>query len=171
VELILRELTDNDEAAFMAGMKDWAGEDPHWHSFAWKEGMTYPAMMKILRDERQGVNMAPGRVQHSMLYGFVGGEIVGRLSVRHILNDYLLKRGGHIGYAVAPRFRRKGYATEMVRMGLDYCRGLGLTEILVTCSDTNAPSFKVIERFGGVLENKIWDEEDSEMIRRYWIKL
>jgi predicted acetyltransferase len=171
VNLILRELSDKDEAAFMAGMKEWVGESPHWYSFAWKEGMTYPEMMQILRNEAKGVNMAPGRVQHSMLYGFVGGEIIGRLSVRHVLNDYLRKRGGHIGYAVAPRFRKKGYATEMVRQGMKFCRRLGLTEIMVTCSDTNVPSCKIIENFGGRLQDTVWDDEDNDMRRRYWIKL
>jgi len=171
VDLILRELTDKDEAAFMAGMKEWVGESPHGYSFAWKEGMTYPEMMQILRNEAKGVNMAPGRVQNSMLYGFVGGEIIGRLSVRHVLNDYLRKRGGHIGYAVAPRFRKKGYATEMVRLGIEFCRRLGLTEIMVTCLDNNVPSCKIIENFGGRLQDTVWDDEDNEMRRRYWIEL
>jgi len=171
MDLILRELTDNDEAAFRAGMNEWVGESPYWYSFAWKEGMTYPEMLEILRNEAKGINMAPGRVQHTMLYGFVGGEIIGRLSVRHVLNDYLRKRGGHIGYAVAPRFRKKGYATEMVRQGIAFCRGLGLSEVMITCLDTNVPSYKIIESFGGRLQDTVWDEEDSEIRRRYWILL
>ena len=171
MDLILRELTDKDEASFMAGIKEWAGESPWWYSFAWKEGMTFPEMMQILRNEAKGVNMAPGRVQHSMLYGFVGVEIVGRLSVRHVLNDYLRKRGGHIGYAVAPRFRKKGYATEIVRQGIEFCRGLALTEIMVTSLDSNVPSCKIIENFGGRLQDTVWDDEDNEMRRRYWIEL
>ena len=171
MDLILRELTDKDEAAFMAGMKEWVDENPQWYSFAWNEGVTYAEMMQILSNEAKGVNMAPGRVQNSMLYGFVGGEIVGRLSVRHVLNDYLRKRGGHIGYAVAPRFRNKGYATEMMRQGIDFCRRLVLTEIMVTCLDTNVPSRKIIENFGGRLQDTVWDDEDNEMRRRYWIEL
>src|SRR5262245_10133330 len=136
----------------MAGMKEWVGESPHLYSSAWKEGMTYSEMMQILRNEAKGVNLAPGRVQHSMLYGFVGGEIIGRLSVRHVLNDYLRKRGGHIGYAVAPRFRNKGYATEIVRQGIEFCRRLALTEIMVTCLNTNVPSCKIIEKLGGCFQ-------------------
>ena len=171
MDLILRELTENDEAAFRAGMNEWVGESPHLYSFAWKDGMAYSEMMEILRNEAKGINMAPGRVQQTMLYGFVGEEIVGRLSVRHVLNDYLRKRGGHIGYAIAPRFRKKGYATEMVRQGIAFCRGLGLSEVMITCLDTNVPSYKIIESFGGRLQDTVWDEEDSEMRRRYWIWL
>lgn len=154
----------------MAGFKEWVGESPDWYSFAWKTGMTYAAMMQILHDENRGLNLAPGRVPHTMLYAFVRGEIVGRLSVRHTLNEHLRRRGGHIGYAVAPRFRRRGYATEIVRQGLEYCWGLGLSEVMVTCSDTNVPSYRVIEHFGGQLEDRIWDDVDHEWIRRYWIR-
>lgn len=170
-DLILRELTAADAAAFASGMQEWVGESPHWYSFAWKEGMTYSQMLAILEDERLGRNLAPNRVPHTMLYGFLGEQIIGRVSIRHSLNEYLSQRGGHIGYAVAPRFRRNGYAEKMVEQGLDYCRQLGLEKILVTCSDNNIPSWKLIEKFQGKLENKIWDDIDKENIRRYWIAL
>jgi predicted acetyltransferase len=83
----------------------------------------------------------------------------------------LLKRGGHIGYAVAKRFRRRGFATEMVRHALEFCKTIGLKSVLITCADDNIPSWKIIERFGGKLENKIWDDEQQETLRRYWIEL
>lgn len=171
MNLELRELTESDEDAFLAGAEAWKGEDPHWYSFCWRPGMDYREMLSVLRNEAAGVDLKPGRVAHSMLYGFVDGIIVGRVSVRHTLNEHLRKRGGHIGYAVAPAYRGRGYATEMVRQGLEFCRKLGLREIMVTCADGNTPSWKVIERFGGRLEDKVWDDEDQEMIRRYWIPL
>jgi predicted acetyltransferase len=168
-EVILRKLNKNDEAAFLAGAKAWEGEDPHWYSFNWKPGGSFSEMFAKLEDEDAGRNLQPGRVPHTMLYGFIDGEIIGRVSVRHTLNESLRKRGGHIGYAVAPKYRGKGYATEMVRQALSFCKSLGLTSIMVTCADDNAPSWKVIEKFGGVLQDKVWDDEDEEAIRRYWI--
>jgi predicted acetyltransferase len=41
-----------------------------------------------------------------------GNTIVGRTSIRFVLNDYLYQEGGHIGYGGLPDHRRLGYATE-----------------------------------------------------------
>lgn len=170
MNLILRQLTENDESAFQQGAKEWAGESPHWYSFAWKEGMAFQEMLEILRKESKGIDLAPDRVPHTMLYGFLDGKIIGRVSVRHQLNENLRKRGGHIGYAVAKKYRSNGYATEMVRQGIEFCKRIGLTSIMVTCADDNIPSWKIIERFDGKLEDRVWDDKDDEMIRRYWIQ-
>jgi predicted acetyltransferase len=170
--LILRALTEGDEAAFLQGLQEWAGEAPGWHTFIWKPGMAFADMLARLRDDARGLNLAEGRVPHSMFYGFVGGAIVGRVSVRHQLNERLLRRDGHLGYAVAPRFRQKGYATEMVRQALQYCReGLGLSELLLTCNDNNESSWRVIEKAGGKFERKFYDDQAGEWVRRYWLKL
>ena len=126
-------------------------------------------MLIQLKKEAAGIDLAPGYVPHSMLYGFADGKIIGRVSVRHTLNDYLRLRGGHIGYTVAKKYRKNGYATEMVRQAIIYCKKLGIEQIMVTCADENIPSWKIIEKFGGKLQDKIWDAEDKEMIRRYWI--
>ncbi len=98
--LILRALEENDEQAFLEGMKEWDGENPNWYSFCWQSGMKYSEMLEILRIENLGIELKEGRVPHTMLYAFVDGKIIGRLSVRHHLNEYLRHRGGHIGYAV-----------------------------------------------------------------------
>ncbi|MBK9294565.1 MAG: GNAT family N-acetyltransferase [Oligoflexia bacterium] len=171
MNLILRQLNENDEQAFLEGAKEWGGESPHWYSFIWKEGMAFKDMLEILHKENEGIDLAPDRVPHTMLYGFLDSKIVGRVSVRHELNDYLRKRGGHIGYSVAKRFRNKGYATEMVRQAIEFCKNRGMKSIMITCADNNIPSWKIIERFGGTLQDQVWDEEESEMLRRYWITI
>jgi len=74
--LTLRELTLDDEAAFFAGLREWPPEDLAWHTFLWKPGMPYPEMIERLRKDRLGIELSAGRVPHTMLYGFVDGEIV-----------------------------------------------------------------------------------------------
>ncbi|MDP1918421.1 MAG: GNAT family N-acetyltransferase [Myxococcales bacterium] len=85
------------------------------------------------------------------LWAIADDEFVGRLSIRHALNDALRIEGGHIGYDTVPSFRGRGVATEMLRQALPIARTLGLTSVLLTCDDTNARSIRVIERNGGVL--------------------
>ena len=106
-----------------------------------------------------------------MLYGFVDGEIVGRVSIRHRLDENLKSRGGHLGYSVAKRCQKKGYATAVVKQSLYYCRTLGLTSIMLTCAEDNTASWKIIEHFQGVLQERRLDPEAKEMIRVYWLHL
>lgn len=87
------------------------------------------------------------------------------------MSYFEMLEGGNIGYSVAEKYRGNGYATEMVRQVLPYCKQLGMTKLMVSCADDNAPSWKIIEKFGGTLEDKVWDEEENETIRRYWIQL
>ena len=95
--------------------------------------------------------------------------MVGAVNIRHDLNDYLLKYGGHIGDGIRPSERRKGYATEMIRLALEECRKLGLTRVLVTCDKNNIGSAKSIIRNGGILENEVLEE--GSIKQRYWIVL
>ena len=90
-----------------------------------------------------------------MLFAAVGDQIVGRVHIRHALPPYLLRVGGHIGYAVRPKYRRRGYATTMMQQWLEVLRGLDIQQSLVTCYDDNAGSIKRIERCGGVMENTV----------------
>ena len=45
-------------------------------------------------------------------------------------------------------------------------------KILITCDDDNIGSYKIIEANGGILENKVENEDQGEnfLTRRYWIK-
>ena len=96
-------------------------------------------------------------------------KIVGNLQIRHFLNDKLLKDSGHIGDSVRPSERRKGYATEQIRLALEKCKELGIDNVLITCDKTNIGSAKSIQNNGGILENEIYVE--NEIVQRYWISL
>jgi predicted acetyltransferase len=102
-----------------------------------------------LQREHRGEDLPPGRVASTYLYGEVDGRIVGRASIRHTLTDTLRAEGGHIGYAVLPAERRRGYATAILRRSLDVARDLGVGPVLVTCREDNAGSLAVITRCGG----------------------
>lgn len=58
---------------------------------------------------------------------------------------------GHIGYAVVPWKRGKGYAKQALNQFLLDVRNEGLPFILITTDTTNVASRRVIEANGGVL--------------------
>ena len=96
--------------------------------------------------------------------------LLGAVSIRHYLNDHLLQFGGHIGDGIRPGERRKGFATEMIRLSLIECRKLGIQRVLMVCEKTNVGSVKSIIKNGGVLENE-FEDKDGKTHQRYWIEL
>lgn len=96
-------------------------------------------------------------------------KLIGAVNIRHYLNEYLLKCGGHIGDGIRPSFRNKGYGTEMIRLALDKCRQLGIDKVLIVCNKNNIGSKKTIIKNGGIKENEVL--EDGNIYERYWITL
>ena len=45
-------------------------------------------------------------------------RLLGAVNIRHYLNEYLLREGGHIGDGIRPGERRKGYAVQALRLML-----------------------------------------------------
>jgi predicted acetyltransferase len=131
-------------------------------------GMPWAAYLKLLADHHAGVNLPPGHVPATFLVADVAGEIAGRASIRHQLNDFLAREGGHIGYGVLPAQRRRGYGTEILRQSLIIARATGIGRVLVTCDDGNLGSIAIIEACGGRLESAD-RAADGHLVRRYWI--
>lgn len=104
-------------------------------------------------------------------WAVVDDQFAGRISLRHELTPSLRIMGGHIGYDVAPDFRRKGVATEMLKKIIPFAKSLGLIEVLITCDDTNVGSIKAIENNGGVLKETKKLAEGKPFKRYYWIPL
>ncbi len=96
-------------------------------------------------------------------------RLVGAVNIRHYLNEHLFNYGGHIGDGVRPSERRKGYATEMIRLALIECKKLGIDRVLICCNSDNIGSKKSILKNGGVLENIVM--EDGKPMERYWIEI
>jgi predicted acetyltransferase len=81
------------------------------------------------------------------------GQFAGQIGLRwqigtDALPDHVL---GHIGFAVVPWKRRRGYATEALARMLPMARQVGLKLVEITTDTSNAASQRVIEANGGRL--------------------
>ena len=99
------------------------------------------------------------------------GRLVGMIQIRHYFNEYLEKYAGHIGYSVRPSERRKGYAKEMLRLALPYCKSIGLDRVLIACEPGNPASRRTILANGGVYECTVHEPGEDIDLERYWIGL
>lgn len=121
-----------------------------------------------------GVELPMGYVRQTTFWLVDKGKFIGEIGIRHSLTPTLLRYGGNIGYVVRYSESGKGYATKMLAMALAYCREeLHLEKVLITCDDDNYASACVIEKNGGVLENKVINhlERGTVTTRRYYITL
>jgi len=165
VSLRLRPPRIEDETEVVTAQEELGADD---FVFAFRlPGQSYAEFVQAVEDHRRGRNLQPDRVESTWLLADVDGAVVGRSSIRFELNDFLRAKGGHIGYAVRPAHRRRGYATEILRQSLIVARAGGVGRALVTCDDDNIGSATVIEANGGVLEDIV--DDDGVPLRRYWI--
>jgi len=164
--LRLRPPAVDDEHEVLAAQRE-LGEEGFDFMLA-DDDQSWTDYLTALVRTRCGIGIAPGQVPATLLLAEVDGRIVGRVHLRHELNAPLRAIGGHVGYAVLPAYRRRGYATEMLRQAIDELNELGVTSVLVTCDDDNAASIRVIEGQGGVLEGSLALTEDKRKLR-YWI--
>jgi len=127
----------------------------------------YNKYLKNAKNNLKGDNLPEGRVPAEIFF-LISNEskrILGAIDIRYELNDYLYKFGGNIGYGIRPTERRKGYATEMLKLALYRCKEKGMKKVLITCNKNNIGSSKTMIKNGGILENEVL--ENGELIQRY----
>lgn len=142
-------LRDADEVDTVAGFTEWV---------TW-----------LRRQSDESIPVADGWVHATYWWIVEQDTYLGAISLRHQLNDFLLRAGGHIGYGLRPSARGRGLATWALGVVLSHAHARGIDRCLVTCADHNTASARTIERNGGVLE----DVRETELgrTRRYWIDL
>lgn len=131
-------------------------------------------IFKRIKDFRDGNNLPAGYVKGTYLWLVDADEFVGEVSIRHSLTDSLLRFGGNIGYGVRYSKWNQGIGTIMLSKALIYAKEkIGLSKVLITCNDDNYSSARVIEKNGGLLQDKVKNTIDGvdRITRRYWVEI
>lgn len=158
--------------AFLAMVEDYrlAGESRYQYltDFVRTEFDTYVARLHKLE---RGIGLRKGWVPYTTYWSVLPGAliIVGVVHLRHRLTPDLRKEGGHIGYAITPSLRGKGYGTRQLALVLAKARARGLDRVLVTCDTDNVASARVIQKNGGVFDGESISDISGKPVSRYWI--
>jgi len=170
-KLKLIKLTKNREKEYYDMLNDFHSHNESIDGFKIGYELTdFDLLLNRLEENYLGVNLADNFAPNSTFYFMnKNDDIVGFLNLRHSLSAYLELDGGHIGFAVRPSFRKKGYATEILKQGLIKAQELNLKSVLLSVNETNIGSIKVIEKNKGKL---ILTQTISDVIsRNYQIDL
>lgn len=89
--------------------------------------------------------------------------LVGVTNIRHYLDESNY-HNGHIGYAVRPAERRKGYGTEILRQALIKAEMLGVLVPVVSCNKGNTGSQRVIENNHLQFERAFLEENGNTVL-------
>lgn len=138
------------------------GYDGYQDFDAWLDGM---------QNRYTGKNLPKGYVRENFYLCYHERELIGVFSLKFTLTEYLLNYGGHVGYAVRPSERGKGWATCILCQGLEIAKIFGFDRLLCVCDEDNYASEKVLLKNGGVLENKLLEEGEEIPVKRFWIEV
>ena len=165
--MILRRPSQTDKETILEMIAEFEREKSAHDGGFWNpDNFVYEEWLEENLQAEAGLNIPENWVPAIQLVSFdEAGHSLGFLNLRLRLNDYLLEKGGHIGYSIRPSERGKGYAKESLRQGLQIAKEKNIHRVLVTCSIKNPASRVVILANGGQLEDIRHETE------RYWIDL
>lgn len=130
--MILRELELGDEVAFRRLLDDWD------FLFGLLDELGFEKYLVMLQE------LKTSSTPTVALFAFVEGEIVGKVSLRQYANP-----AGNLGYAIADKYQRRGYGSEMIQLAFEAARSMGMESLSLVTKETNIPSLNLILKNGG----------------------
>lgn len=133
---------------------------------AWKNSVIHQYYFDIVDGEYRRIN-----VPATIFWLVDENEYLGIGIIRHHLTKALEEYGGHIGYAIRRTKWNQGYGRLQLKLLLKEAHKLKINPALVTCSQDNIASSKIIELNGGKLWDKLPTHSEGKeiLLCRYWV--
>lgn len=110
-----------------------------------------------------------GRLPTSEYELFDDEKMVGKIQVRHKPSHGVgipENMASHIYYEILPKYRSIGYGKQILALGLEEAKKIGLKEVFITCMEDNIGSKKIIEANGGMfVGDSVVPEEYKKMLK------
>ncbi|RJQ24751.1 GNAT family N-acetyltransferase [Candidatus Parcubacteria bacterium] len=157
--------------SFLEGLQEFQQEERSTELELEDLEKNFQSFVKKQRNRSKGEDLPEGFVPETIYWLMDNDDYVGRVVIRHKMTEILLREGGHIGYAIRPSKRKKGYGKNILKLALEEAKKLGLKKVLLTCNENNIGSKKIIESNGGVFQDRVFLSAEKPYKLRYWIDL
>lgn len=165
-ELWLKEITLDDSLEGLKFLQELVNEEGIMVAPAPKDinENTYGDWLQSKSDMAKGINLPEGFIPCTTFWVMLDDKIIGLANIKHYLNDFLRKKGGHIGLSIAKDYRRKGLGLKTTKLLIEKARNeFGIEDILFTNEPENIASRQMCEKLGAELT-------DIEEHCHYWLK-
>ena len=132
-----------------------------------------PTLLREYREAEQGIHLPPGFTRSVTFWILKGNRMIAIANLRPELTEQLRNYGGHLGLAIRPSERRKGYGKTITLLLAEKAKALGIRELLLTCEAANTASVRLSKSLPGTR-----NEYDEAMVNgkqckilRTWLKL
>lgn len=164
--LYLREVSYNDNVEGLLFLQELVNEDGIMVAPAPKDidESTYSTWLQSKEDMAKGINLPEGFIPCTTYWVILDDKIIGLANIKHYLNDFLRKKGGHIGLSIAKDYRGKGLGLRAAKLLIEKARSeFGIEDILFTNEPKNIVSRNMCEKLGAELT-------DIDEHCHYWLR-
>lgn len=171
IELVIPSIEYRNQYIDM--MEEWKEESkvyiaPWVLKLPYKSEEEFLDMLKTIKNRSEGnINDENPPSDTYWIYNKTEDKLIGAVNIRKFDENHKPDIWGHIGYGIRPSERRKGYATEVLKMAKAICRNMGLDKIFLACYEWNKGSEKVMINNNGILKNTIIKEGSGDIIKQY----